>query len=167
MSATNIASAPPAATTGPAPRLAYETFKETVPEIYSAMIALSGKASGELDKGLLELVKLRASQINGCAFCLQMHLTVARAAKVPAAKLDLLAAWRDAGIYSAREMAALAWTEVLTRLAGNSITDRDYDAIRQHFSEKEVAQLTTTIGVINVWNRISTSFAFAPQVPAA
>ncbi len=167
MSATNIASTNSATTTGHGPRLAYETFKETVPDIYSAMIALSGKASGDLDKGLLELVKLRASQINGCAFCLQMHLTMARAAKVPAAKLDLIAAWHDAGVYSTREMAALAWTELLTRLAGNSIADSDYEAIRQHFTEKEVAQLTTVIGVINVWNRISTSFAFAPQIPAA
>jgi AhpD family alkylhydroperoxidase len=137
------------------------------PEIYTAMGTLSAKASAGLEKDLVELVKLRASQINGCAFCLQLHLNVARAAKVPASKLDLLAAWRDAGIYSAREATALAWTEVLTRLSSNVVTDADYQAVRQAFTEQEVAHLSTTIGVINVWNRICTGFAFAPPIPAA
>jgi AhpD family alkylhydroperoxidase len=148
-------------------RLGFATFKEANPDIYAAMTNLSAKASEGLEKDLVELVKLRASQINGCAFCLQFHLTLARNAKVPAVKLDLLAGWRDAGIFSAREQAALAWAETLTRLAGNSIGDADYQAVRQEFSENEVAHLSTVVGVINVWNRISTGFAFAPQIPAA
>ena len=148
-------------------RLGFATFKEANPDIYAAMTSLSAKASEGLEKDLVELVKLRASQINGCAFCLQFHLTLARNAKVPAAKLDLVAAWRDAGIFSAREQAALAWAESLTKLAGSTVSDADYQAVRQEFGEKEVAHLSTVIGVINVWNRISTGFAFAPQIPAA
>jgi len=147
-------------------RLSFPAFKEANPEIYAAISALSAKASGGLEKDLVELVKLRASQLNGCAFCLQFHLTLARNANVPAAKLDLLAAWRDAGIFSAREQAALAWAEILTRLAGTSVGAADYAAVRREFSEKEIALLTASIGVINVWNRISTAFAFAPPLPA-
>lgn len=148
-------------------RLSFQAFREANAEIYAALGALSGKAAGTMEKDLIELVKLRASQINGCAFCLQFHLTLARTAKVPATKLDLLAAWRDAGIFSPRERAALAWAELLTRLSANTVSDADYQAVRQAFSEQELAQLTTTIGVINVWNRISTGFAFAPPLPAA
>ncbi|HWT96880.1 MAG TPA: carboxymuconolactone decarboxylase family protein [Terriglobales bacterium] len=148
-------------------RLGFAAFKEANPDIYAAMTNLSAKASEGLEKDLVELVKLRASQINGCAFCLQFHLILARNAKVPAAKLDLVAAWRDAGIFSAREQAALAWAETLTRLAGSTVSDTDYRAVRAEFSEKEVAHLSTVIGVINVWNRISTGFAFAPQIPTA
>lgn len=149
------------------PRLTFQAFKDGNPEIYAAISALSAKASEGLEKDLVELVKLRASQINGCAFCLQFHLTIARNAKVPAVKLDLLAAWRDAGIFSARERAALAWAETLTRLSNTTVSDADYQAVRQEFTEQETSRLTTAIGVINVWNRISTAFAFAPLLPAA
>jgi len=149
------------------PRLAYQAFKDGNPDLYGAISQLSAKAGEDLGKDLLELVKLRASQINGCAFCLQYHLTLARNAKVPAAKLDLLAAWRDAGIFSPREQAALGWAETLTRLSSTTVNDADYDAIRREFTEREVASLTTAIGVINIWNRISTAFAFAPILPAA
>ena len=148
------------------PRLSFQSFKEGNPDIYAAIGALSVKASEGLEKDLVELVKLRASQINGCAFCLQFHLTLARNAKVPAAKLDLLAAWRDAGIFSAREQAALAWTETLTRLSSMTVSDADYRAVRQEFTEQEISRLTTAIGVINVWNRLSTAFAFAPLLTA-
>jgi AhpD family alkylhydroperoxidase len=151
----------------PGPRLAYQAFKDGNPDLYGAISNLSAKAGEGLEKDLLELVKLRASQINGCAFCLQYHLTLARTAKVPATKLDLLAAWRDAGIFSSREQAALAWAETLTRLSSTTVSDADYASVRQEFSEKDVASLTAAIGVINIWNRISTAFAFAPILPAA
>jgi AhpD family alkylhydroperoxidase len=154
-----------ASQTGHGERLGFAAFKEANPDIYAAMTNLSAKASEGLEKDLVELVKLRVSQINGCAFCLQFHLTLARNAKVPAVKLDLVAAWHDAGIFSAREQAALAWAETLTKLAGSTVSDTDYQAVRREFSEKEVAHLSTVIGVINVWNRISTGFAFAPQIP--
>jgi len=159
--------ASPAETSPHGERLSFLAFKEANPDIYAAMSTLSQKASANLEKDLVELVKLRVSQINGCAFCLQFHLTLARNAKVPGAKLDLVAAWRDAGIFSARETAAFAWAETLTKLAGNTVSAADYAAVRAEFSEQEVAGLTTTIGVINVWNRISTGFAFAPMLPAA
>jgi AhpD family alkylhydroperoxidase len=146
----------------PGPRLPYQTFKDSNPDIYTALATLSAKASEGLEKDLVELVKLRASQINGCAFCLQYHLTLARGAKVPAAKLDLLAAWRDAGLFSPRERAALAWAETLTKLSTTTVSDADYQAVRREFTEQEVAHLTTAIGAINIWNRISTAFAFAP-----
>src|ERR1700735_4350998 len=99
------------------PRIDWKTFQETVPELATAMAAVTHalKKSG-IEPEIRELLKIRASQINGCAFCIQYHLNDARKIGVPAAKLDLLAAWREAGIYSAREQAALAWTESVTLL---------------------------------------------------
>jgi AhpD family alkylhydroperoxidase len=169
MSTTSLSRAAPAEVQDrpPGPRLPYPAFKDNNPHIYNAILGLSAKAAEGLEKDLVELVKLRASQINGCAFCLQYHLTLARGAKVPAAKLDLVAAWRDAGLFSPREQAALAWTETLTRLSTTTVSDADYHAVRQEFTEQEVAHLTTAIGVINIWNRISTAFAFAPILPTA
>lgn len=120
-------------------RVDYQTFSKIAPEVHAALLA-AGKAVDDcgLDKGLTELVKLRASQINGCAFCLQYHLNAARKIGVDAAKLDLVAAWRDAGIFSARECAALAWTELLTSVATQGAPDHAYTALRQHFTETEV-----------------------------
>src|SRR5271170_3665894 len=105
-------------------RLDYEEFTNTAPEAAKALFAL-GKAvdASGLAKDLTELVKLRASQINGCAFCIQFHLNRARQQGVAGEKLDLVAAWRDAGIYTPREMAALAWTEILTDVARQRASD--------------------------------------------
>ena len=143
-------------------RLELSQFKEIAPQAYAGLITLGLAAvDAGLDKGLLELVKIRASQINGCAYCLQHHLTLARKLAVPAVKLDLVAAWRDAGVFSARECAALGWTETLTRLAGD-VPDEAFAAAHAEFSLQELAFLTSTVAVINAWNRIGVAFRCTP-----
>jgi len=148
-------------------RVGYEDFIARAPAVAAALREISKSApNAGLDKGLLELVKIRASQINGCAFCLQLHLNFARKLGVPAAKLDLVAAWREARVFDARERAALAWTETLTRLKPEAASDADYAALRAQFSEDEALFLTVAVGVINQWNRIGVALRFAPP-PAA
>jgi AhpD family alkylhydroperoxidase len=147
----------------PCARVRYEDFVAKAPAAHAALLALSKTATeAGLDKSLLELVKIRASQINGCAFCLQLHLNLARKLGVAAAKLDLVAVWREAGIFGARETAALAWTETLTRLGPEAASDAQYAALRGEFSEDEALFLTVAIGVINQWNRIGVGLRFAP-----
>lgn len=147
------------------PRVDYESFSQSEADLHAALIALTRAAGAGLEKELTELVKLRVSQLNACAFCLQLHLNVANKLGIAKAKLDLLAAWRDAGVYTPREMAALAWADRVTRLNGEPVSDADWKALRQHFSEPEARQLTATVAVINNWNRIAMPLAFAPQLP--
>lgn len=149
------------------PRLKREDFYKIAPAARDALIDLA-KAVGAsgLDKELTELVKLRISQINGCAFCIHMHLGVARKLGTASHKLDLLSAWADADIYSARERAALAWAEVLTEFAHGEAMDRAFVALQQEFSQDEIAFLTAAIANINAWNRISVGLRFAPVIEA-
>jgi AhpD family alkylhydroperoxidase len=142
-------------------------FQNEAPDVVAALRAV-GKAVEEsgLEKALTELVKLRASQLNGCAFCLQLHLSIARKLGIAPAKLDLLATWRDAGLFSPRERAALAWTEALTLIAVHPVPDSVYAELQAQFSEGEVSFLTASIGVINAWNRIAGGLQFAPSIPA-
>jgi AhpD family alkylhydroperoxidase len=111
-----------------------------------------------LEENLKELVKIRASQINGCAFCLHMHAAEARAKGESEERIYLLDAWRESPLYTARERAALAWTEALTRVADTHAPDSDYRELQAHFTEKEQALLTLLIVVINGWNRIQVGF---------
>jgi AhpD family alkylhydroperoxidase len=150
-----------------APRLDWTVFQETVPEFATGMAAITRalKNSG-IEPELRELIKIRASQLNGCAYCIQYHLNDARKLNVAAEKLDLLAAWREAGIYSPRESAALEWTERVTLLAQHPIEDKDYASLAEHFSPREVAFLTVAISQINAWNRIAAPFRFTPPIPA-
>jgi len=108
-----------------------------------------------LEYSLYELVKMRASQINGCAFCLHMHSKDARAAGETEERLYLLNAWRESSLYTPRERAALAWTEALTLLAQTGAPDADYEGLKPHFSETEIVNLTLLIGLINSWNRMA------------
>ena len=149
-------------------RIDYPQFKELVPGIHAALLAL-GKAVAVagLEAALLELVKVRASQLNACAFCTLYHLDLARRAGVSQVRLDLLAAWHDASCFSARERAALAWTEALTRLAVGPVDDAVYAAVAAHFAPPELAALTTAIAHINAWNRIAGPLRFTPPVPVA
>jgi AhpD family alkylhydroperoxidase len=107
-----------------------------------------------IEHGLLELVRLRASQINGCAFCINMHVDDALKHGVSVKHLHLLDAWRESPLYSARERAALNWTEVLTKVAGTGAPDEDYELLKAHFNETEIAYLTLLIGTLNLWNRV-------------
>lgn len=111
-----------------------------------------------LEHSLLELVKTRASQINGCAYCLDMHSKDARAAGETEQRLYLLPAWREAPFYSARERAALAWAEAVTRLADGEVPDPLYAQLREQFDEKGMVELTLAIIAINGWNRMAIAF---------
>ena len=111
-----------------------------------------------LELPLLELVKMRASQINGCAYCLDMHSKDARAAGETEQRLYLLGAWREAPMYTERERAALAWTEAVTCLDEGHVPDDVYAAARAHFSEQELADLTLAVVAINGWNRLAIAF---------
>ena len=147
-------------------RISYETFQKTAPGAQAALLAM-GKSTEEsgLDKTIVELAKLRVSQINNCAFCLQIHLNVSRRLGLPQEKLDLVATWPEAGIFSDKECAALAWAETLTRLDGRSVPDEAYESVRRHFSENEVIALSVAVANINAWNRLGAAFRFAPPIP--
>lgn len=134
------------------------------PDAYKAMKMLSDYTQNSgLDKKLLELVKIRASQINGCAFCLDMHATAAKKLGETDQRMLMLSAWDEAGLYSEREKAALAWTEAVTLISESQISDELYETAREHFSEKELADLTWAITVINGWNRMMVAFAVPPS----
>lgn len=113
-----------------------------------------------LEQSLVELVKMRASQINGCAFCLDLHAKDARKAGESEQRLYLLGAWREAHVFSRRERAALAWTDALTTIADTHAPDAVYDAVRPHFTDKELADLSALIGLINAWNRLATGLRY-------
>jgi AhpD family alkylhydroperoxidase len=115
-----------------------------------------------LDHTLLELIKTRASQINGCAFCIDMHTKDARARGETEQRLYALAAWEETPFFSDRERAALAWTEAVTRIAEAPVPERLYEELRRHFSEKEVVDLTMAVIAINGWNRLAATFRTPP-----
>jgi AhpD family alkylhydroperoxidase len=117
-----------------------------------------------LEKSLIELVKMRASQINGCVYCLHVHSTDARRAGETEQRLYLLDAWHESPLYTARERAALAWTEALTRIAETHAPDAIYEEVRRHFADKELVDLTTLIGLINLWNRLAIGFRYQHPV---
>ena len=148
------------------PRIDWSTLEAVAPGVIAGLRTL-GKAvdDGGLDKPLTELLKVRASQLNGCAFCLQFHLNLARQLQVPAAKLDLVTTWREVGLYSARERAALGWCEALTLMAAAPVHDAAFAALQAEFSESEIVLLTAAIGAINAWNRIAGALQFTPPVP--
>ena len=131
------------------------TIFKTAPEGIKAMMAVEGsiEKSG-LDRGLIELVRLRASQINGCAFCIYTHVETATKLGESAMRLHMLDAWRESSLYTARERAALNWVERLTRVSDHGAPDEDYDLLAAHFNESEIAYLTLAIGTINLWNRV-------------
>jgi AhpD family alkylhydroperoxidase len=132
--------------------------------VMKAMLALEGavEASG-LDRALLDLVKVRASQINGCAYCINMHFLDAKKHGETDQRLYLLDAWRDAPVYTDRERAVLAWTEAVTRITGG-VTDEIYADVRKFFSETELANLTLAVVAINGWNRFNIAFRNMPTV---
>ncbi len=115
-----------------------------------------------LERPLYELVKTRASQINGCAYCIDMHTKDARKAGETEQRLYALSAWRETPFYTPRERAALEWTEALTLISGNDVPDTLYEAVREHFTEKEIMALTMAIIAINGWNRLAISFRTIP-----
>ena len=134
-------------------------FRQASPQADKAMMALHGFVRNcGLDHGLLELIKLRASQVNGCAHCIDMHTKELRAAGESEQRLYLLDAWRESPFYSERERAALAWTEAVTQIAPHGVSDALYDEARRHFDEKALVDLTLAVIAINGWNRMNVAF---------
>lgn len=142
------------------PRLNY---RNAAPGVYQAMLHLGEyiKNCG-LEPSLILLVEIRASQINGCAYCLDMHTQDARAEGESEQRLYLISAWREAPFYSERERAALEWTEAITLVAEDHVPDEVFERVHPHFSDEELANLTMAINVINSWNRLNVAF----RIPA-
>jgi AhpD family alkylhydroperoxidase len=140
-------------------------FYQAAPDTMKALMALENQIqSSGLEQSLMELVKTRASQINGCAFCIDMHTKDARKRGETEQRLYLLNAWREAPCYTDRERAALAWTEAVTLISETHAPDEVYNEVRGHFSEAETVNLTVLIGAINTWNRLSIAFRAIPPV---
>jgi AhpD family alkylhydroperoxidase len=137
-------------------------FRALAPDAYDAVFALSGVAAkAGIEKQLLELIKLRASQINGCAFCVQYHILQSERLGIAVDKLNLVVVWREAPQFSPRERAALAWAEALTLLTAG-VSDEVYAQASAEFSERELAYLTSAIASINVWNRLGVGYRWTP-----
>ncbi len=138
-------------------------YLKAAPGAYHAMLGLEQYLHNSgLEQPLLHLVKLRASQLNGCAFCLDMHWKDLRAIGESEQRLYALDAWRESPFYTDRERAALAWTEAVTLVAQSHVSDAVYDEVRPHFTEKELADLTLAVAAINAWNRLSIAARTVP-----
>ena len=142
-------------------RVEYPRF---VPEAFRGLLATSQSLhNGKLGGSFVELLFLRVSQINGCAYCMDMHSAALRKAGVEPRKLDTVAGWRDSRFFDPRERAALAWAEALTRLPDGAPADATYEALTTHFDEHEIAELTMAIATINAWNRLGVGLQ--PELP--
>lgn len=143
-------------------KMRFNVAKDT-PQLYDALMSLNGAiAEAKIESRLIHLIKIRVSQINGCAFCVSMHVKEAIDDGVTEKQLHLLSVWRESSAFSARDKSALAWAETLTLLAGSGVPDADFDAARSEFSETEMAALTVAVGTMNLWNRIGVG----AQMPA-
>ncbi len=145
-------------------RLSRNKVYQLQPALLTSLVSLGEKAAAGFNPKLVHLVKLRASQINGCAFCQHMHAAEARKDGENQQRLDLLGAWYKTGVFSEQECAALHWTEVLTRLAGNKVTDSDYQNVASVFNQQQIVDLTSLIMTINAWNRLAVGFNFQPEI---
>ena len=138
-------------------------FRKFSPEALQAMQSMEKYIAGcGLDHKLVHLLKLRASQINGCAYCIDMHSIDARAAGEPEQRLYALDAWRETPFFDARERAALAWIEAVTLVSNGHVPDSVFEEAKAHFSEKEIVDLTYVAAAINVWNRLAISLRAVP-----
>jgi AhpD family alkylhydroperoxidase len=135
-------------------------FAKAAPDAYKAVAALEqyvAKDSG-LEPAIIHLIKLRASQINGCAYCVDMHVKESRHDGLSEQWINLMSVWQESPIYTPRERALLGWVEAVTLIAQTRAPDADYEALRAHFSENECVKITVAIGTINVWNRLAVGF---------
>jgi len=139
------------------------------PDAYKAVLALESyvaKDSG-LPHRLIHLIKLRASILNGCAFCVDMHAKEARKDGLPEQWINLVSVWREATVYSDKERAVLGWTDAVTLISQTLVPDADYEAVKAHFSEEEISKITVAIGAINLWNRLAVSARLQHPVDAS
>jgi len=137
------------------------------PQLMKSWMGVSTQVADSLERSLVELVKIRASQINACANCINMHTQEARAQGETEQRIYLLSAWQEAPCYTERERAALAWTEALTRLSERHAHADAYDALKAHFTQEEQVKLTLMINVINGWNRLAVGFGLWVEPEAA
>lgn len=134
-------------------------YSEVSPDALKAMLGLEKYVhQSDLESSLIELVKMRASQLNSCAYCIDMHSKDARKAGETEQRLYALSAWHETPFFTERERAALEWTEALTKLSSTHITDELYDSVKQHFTDEEMVVLTMAIVAINGWNRLGVGF---------
>lgn len=139
-------------------------FYKASPNAVKAMLGLEERiARSSLEKPLAELVRLRASQINGCAFCVDMHTTDARKGGESERRLATVVAWRETPFFTERERAALEWTEALTLVSHDRVPDAVWDAVKPHFTEEELTDLTLLVTAINGWNRFAIAFRKMPE----
>jgi AhpD family alkylhydroperoxidase len=143
-------------------------YKEVAPEVFRALSGLQAHiAQSGLDPKLVELVYLRVSQINGCAYCVHLHSKGMRAKGETDRRIDTLMVWREAPFFTPRERVALAWAESVTRLGADHVADALYDEAVGEFGEKDLVELTLAVAAINAWNRMAISFRAEPAAPAA
>ncbi|GAA0464939.1 carboxymuconolactone decarboxylase family protein [Parasphingorhabdus litoris] len=141
-------------------------YMKVSPDSFQAVWGLEQFVSQKagIEPRLLHLVKIRASQINGCAFCIDMHVKEARKEGIGDQWLSLISAWKESPVYDEKERAVLAWTESLTNVSETGAPDRDFDALKSHFNEEEITKLTVAIGTINIWNRMALGFRSQHEV---
>lgn len=133
------------------------------PELFKKLLELSNQLKeSAIEESIRDLVSIRASQINGCAFCVDMHVKEARIHGERELRLHHISIWRESTLFASRERAALAWTEALTKLAGQGVPDDIYESVRTQFSEKELSDLTYEVMTINAWNRANVAFRTVP-----
>ncbi|MEO3414371.1 carboxymuconolactone decarboxylase family protein [Roseovarius sp. CAU 1744] len=144
-------------------------YMKAAPDAFKAVYELEQYVSAKsgLEARLIHLLKLRASQINGCAYCVDMHSKEARKDGLSEQWIALICVWREASVFDARERAVLAWTEALTNLAETGAPDAEFDELRRHFSEEEIVKLSVAIGTINIWNRLAVGFRTRHEVDIA
>lgn len=145
-------------------RVSWADFKNIASDLTAPLVTLGAnvRKSG-LDPQLLSLVKLRASQINGCAFCVNTHADEARKSGIEPSKIDMLCVWRESPVFSPRERAALEWTEALTLVSETGVPKDVYESALGQFSDRELVYLTGAVVVINAWNRIAVAYRFPPE----
>ncbi|WP_338894007.1 carboxymuconolactone decarboxylase family protein [Sinorhizobium meliloti] len=142
-------------------------FAKAAPDAYKAVAALDSYVKGSgIEPRLIHLIKLRASQINGCAYCVDMHTTEARHSGLSQQWINLVCVWRESPHFDERERAVLGWTEALTNVAETRAPDDAYEALKAHFNEEEMTKITVAIGAINVWNRLCVGFRALPPIDA-
>ena len=143
-------------------------YFEAAPDAYQAVLGLERYVSqtAGLDPRMLHLIKLRASQINGCAFCVDMHVKEARRLGLSEQWIALVCVWREAPIFDARERSVLGWTEALTLVSETGAPDAEYEALAAQFSDEEICKISVAIGTINVWNRLAVGFRTPPALDA-
>ncbi|NBD27924.1 carboxymuconolactone decarboxylase family protein [Paenibacillus glycinis] len=138
-------------------------YMQQSPEFVKKLMELSGaEKNSSVEQSIVDLVHIRASQMNGCGFCLDMHMKEAKIHGERELRLYHLSIWRESNLFSPRERAALAWTEILTKLPEHGVPDEVYSRVLEHLSEKELSDLTFSVMTINAWNRASIAFKSAP-----